>query len=223
MGRKIDLTGQRFGRLVAVREVEPSVSASGRIQRRYECKCDCGNTVVVMSWHLPNGHTKSCGCLKAEVDKNHATHGKSNTRLYHIWSRMKQRCKVRPEYARVSVCKEWQRFETFYEWSMSHGYADDLSIDRIDNNGNYEPSNCRWATDIEQANNMTTNRRETLHGVTCTIAQWARIFGIPHYTLRHRLDRGWELERALTTPIPDKFRKHKEAEAKGYEQLSLFD
>ena len=199
--QKLDLMNHRFGRLVVVGEAEPYVSPGGKKTRRCECKCDCGRTTIVAVCHLTSGNTKSCGCYGGGNHKGRITrHGMRNTRLYHIWSRMKQRCKVRPEYAHVTVCEEWQKFEPFYEWSMSHGYADDLSIDRIDNNGNYEPSNCRWATRVQQMNNMSTNRRETLHGVTHTVAEWARIFGIPHYTLRHRLDRGWDLERALTTP-----------------------
>ena len=157
-----------------------------------------------MAWHLSNGHTKSCGCYKSEASTKKATkHGQTYTRLYNIWSVMKRRCKVRSDYAHVSVCDEWQKFEPFYEWSMSHGYADNLTIDRIDSRGNYEPSNCRWATVRQQANNTSRNRRLSLYGVTCTVAEWSRMFCISQSALRHRLDRGWDLERALTTPTRD--------------------
>ena len=196
-----DLAGQRFGKLIAIREAEPRYRSNGKKMRMYECKCDCGNTTIVCAWHLKNGHTKSCGCYKSEASTEKATtHGQTYTRLYNIWSCMKKRCGRRHDYAHVSVCEEWQKFEPFYEWSMSHGYADNLTIDRIDGKGNYEPSNCRWATVRQQANNVSTNRRYELYGATFTIAEWARMFEMNYTLLRQRLDRGWDIERALTVP-----------------------
>ena len=130
----------------------------------------------------------------------------SGTRLYIIWQGMKQRCydascNCYPRYGGrgVTICEEWRNgSEAFQAWALSHGYREDLTIDRIDVNGNYEPGNCRWATWKEQANNTRRNRYITYNEVTHTLTEWADIFGINYGTLRSRLDNGWSVERALT-------------------------
>lgn len=148
MGVVKDLTGQRFGKLVVL-ERAPSDSKGRTV---WKCRCDCGNQKEIRSTSLLQGLTKSCGCLR---------HGLRNTRLYTIWSDMKQRC-GNPNQNRfhlygargISVCEEWKHnFKSFYDWAMSHGYKNDLTIDRIDPDGNYEPLNCRWATLSEQNSN----------------------------------------------------------------------
>lgn len=198
---KYNLTGKRFGKLTATREIEPRFTKSGRKIRRYECKCDCGNIVTVDAWHLTDGKTTSCKCYrhKRQVEAN-THHGQSKTRLYRIWNGMKQRCRFREGYSHVSVCEEWKEFEPFYKWSMQNGYADDLTIDRINNNGNYEPSNCRWATVKQQANNTSQNRRIEIDGVMHTLAEWVELYGSKYERTRDRLNYGWEPKRALETP-----------------------
>lgn len=134
-------------------------------------------------------------------------HGKRNTRIYTIWKSMRQRC-YNPNTNRyhlygargITVCEEWNKsFKAFYEWAMANGYADDLTIDRIDVNGNYEPSNCRWATYKEQANNTSKSTHITYNGETHTIAEWADIIGVKMQTLWARLNiYGWSVEDALT-------------------------
>ena len=123
---------------------------------------------------------------------------------------MKERCYCPnstsyPRYGAkgISMCDEWrQDYTSFYNWSISNGYSDELTIDRIDGNGNYEPSNCRWASDITQANNRSSNVRITFNGETHTLAEWSRIFKIQPQTLYYRINRAkWSIEKTLTTPV----------------------
>lgn len=134
-------------------------------------------------------------------------HGMIGTRIYNIWHDMKRRCycKSRKSYARyggrgITVCPEWQEFMPFYDWAMANGYSDNLTIDRIDVNGNYEPSNCRWVTSKEQANNKRNNHMITHNGKTQTITQWADELEINESTLHSRISRGFSCEKVLTMP-----------------------
>lgn len=134
-------------------------------------------------------------------------HGMRHTRIYNIWRSMRQRCFNSncisfKNYGGkgVTVCKEWdESFKSFFEWAESSGYADGLTIDRIDVNGDYEPSNCRWITQKEQQNNRTNNRKIEFQGETHTLGEWASITGIRLSTIWARLDSGWSVEKALTT------------------------
>ena len=140
-------------------------------------------------------------------NKNHLKHGMRYTRLYNIWRSMNQRCynEKSVNFGRygargITVCDEWKEdFQSFHEWAMANGYSEELTIDRIDVNGNYEPSNCRWSTYKEQANNKRNSRIIECNGVSHTLGEWSEITGIRLATIWERLRKGWSPERALTT------------------------
>ena len=214
--KKKDLTGQRFGRVIVLKESEPHYPPnSNKRLRRWLCQCDCGNEFIAYQNGLLNGSTKSCSCLRKENFKKHKNKYPSNHRLNRIWVAMRQRCSNQNniEYKNygargISVCNEWNNpqtgYDLFYEWSMKNGYADNLTIDRIDNNKGYSPDNCRWLTHKEQQSNRSDNHFITFNGTTKTVSQWAEYLGIKRDTLFARIRYGWSIERALFTPIKKK-------------------
>lgn len=205
MPAKIDLIGQRFGRLVVVSEAG---SRNGKV--RWNCICDCGNEVVVDTSSLRSGNSKSCGCYQRYMAsitgvKHRET---QKTRLYNIWLNMKERClcdtnKGFAGYGArgITVCDEWKdSYVAFRDWALANGYDGSKTLDRVNNNESYSPENCRWATCTEQANNKRNNVLIEFEGETHTISEWAKMFGINYYTLHSRLTKlGWSVDRALLT------------------------
>lgn len=168
-GRFKDLTGQRFGKLVVLKRLENHVDKHGT-KSRWLCKCDCGNTTIADGGRLREGKKHSCGCLqREETSKATSTHHATGSRLHNLWRAMKAGCYI-PSCSNYSfyggrgikVCAEWKNdFPAFRDWALENGYTDDLSIDRIDSDGDYEPSNCRWITAVKQSHNRRvrcTNR-----------------------------------------------------------------
>ena len=179
----------------------------------YKCKCECGKTTIVERDNIVSGKTKTCGCSRSEAKTKHNL---CHSRIYKIYNDMKKRCynkksKSYKNYGErgIVICKEWLNdFMNFYNWSMENGYADNLSIDRINVDGDYEPSNCRWATQKEQANNTRRNRYLTYKGETHTISEWSDIYNLKSATIRARLAYGYTPEQALEMPI-NKYNKIK--------------
>ena len=200
--KKIDMVGKVFGRLTVV--AESNTWASGR--RLVDCQCSCGVTVARRRVCLVSGTTTSCGCYqKEQLAERNRTHGGTNTPEYKSWAGMLQRCNnpnhhAYANYGGRGIKVDWGTFEQFLQ-DMGDKPSPKHSIDRVDVNGNYSKNNCRWATDIEQNNNRRSNRPLTLHGVTRTTAEWAIEVSVASTTIRKRLQYGWSVEAALTTPL----------------------
>lgn len=186
-----DLTGMTFHRLTVLEFFE------NKNNRNYwKCRCECGNIINASTNQLKSGHTKSCGCFRSDTTKIvHKKHGKKHIRLYKTWCGMKARCnnpneKSYIDYGKrgISVCIEWENdFSTFYDWAMDNGYKDNLTIDRINTNGNYCPENCRWITKAEQANNTRRNIMIEFLGINKSLKQWTDYMGWQYtkYNMRH--------------------------------------
>ena len=222
MRKAHDLTGQKFGRLTVIKRVESLVQPSGQRKTRWLCKCDCGNEKIIQSSQLKSGMTKSCGCLSREKSRERLfAHGLRRTRLYALWCNIKSRC-FNPNNAHykdyggrnITICNEWKdNFMSFHDWAFDNGYNEkakkyECTIDRIDNNKDYCPDNCRWITMKEQTRNKRNNIVLTYNGETHCLMDWAEIVGIGYNTLLSRINKyGWSIEKALTIPIKQKKNK----------------
>lgn len=187
LSRTHNLIGQKFGRLTVI-----GLDDRGTRKTYWVCQCDCGRMKSARSDGLLCGAIKSCGCMKKEQDRinltsNHS-HKQSGKRIYHIWQGIKGRCYNSNDtrYHRyggrgISMCDDWKNsFQNFYDWAMSSGYEENLTIDRIDNDGNYCPSNCRWATIKEQCDNRSTTIKITIGNVTKSLIEWCKVFEIEY-------------------------------------------
>lgn len=191
-----DLTGQKFNHLTAVELVS-------RKPTRWKCLCDCGNYKIVLTSNLKSGAVKSCGCIH---HRGNPTHNLCYTRQYRIYKKIMRRCYVQndPAYKDyggrgIVVCDSWKNnFIDFYNWSIANGYADNLTIDRIDNDKGYSPDNCRWADSKQQSNNRRTCRLYTIGGITKNLTQWCEYYNADYKIVHSRLSRNWDIEEALT-------------------------
>ena len=191
-----DLTGKKFGKLTVL-----GLAKETSRKTFWVCQCECGNCKTVRSDSLQDGTTKSCGCLKKAQDKINLTanhkHLQSGTRIYAIWSGIKSRCNNihNARYMSyggrgITICKEWnESFESFYKWALANGYNESLTIDRINNGGNYEPNNCRWTTNKEQSNNRRSNVLIIIGNAKKTLTEWCEIFQLNPHTIMARYER----------------------------------
>ena len=216
--RFIDLTGMRFGRLLVLNE-DCSVERLKSKPVKWKCLCDCGQECIVSGTDLRALKTQSCGCLRAETTtKRSTTHGHAKERLYSIWRAMLARCE-NPKHKNykyygmrgMRVCEEWHQYENFRNWAVARDdYSPKTTLDRIDSHGNYEPSNCRFETSV----NQVINRRSTIwvdyNGERVPLRELVEKSGIPRDILRHRLQDGWDVEKAISTPVTKYNTKNKE-------------
>ena len=201
----IDMTGKRFGRYTVLYRLKNDKHGNAM----WMCRCDCGAEKPVLGASLRKGIVVSCGCYHHdELIKRFTTHGQSKTRLFGIWQSMKRRCN-NPHHKNfnyyggkgIKLCAEWDSdFSKFAEWAYANGYADNLTIDRIDPSKGYEPSNCKWSTRAEQQSHLSNCRLYEINGEVHPINTWCKIYNKPHETVRKRLLKGWDVEKALTTP-----------------------
>lgn len=193
-----DLTGKRFGRLTVLES--SGKSSNGKYQ--WNCKCDCGNYIIVKGNSLTTGHTKSCGCLgrESKVEVN-TTHGLRNHPLYGVWLNVKGRC-CNPNNSHykyygdkgITVCDEWRDdFKSFYDWMINNGYHKGMSIDRIDNSLGYSPDNCRVIPLSAQSSNRTTNYKIPYNDSFYTVAELSRLLNVKSSTLYSRLRRNGKI------------------------------
>lgn len=223
MAIKDNYIGKTFGRLYVVKKSGYKTYPSGRKHSLYLCKCSCGNEKIVDYCNLYRGNTKSCGCYSMELRKsrsgvnaNNYKNGIYGKRLRAIYSSMKQRCfnPNNPTYKNygergITVCPEWlgeDGFSNFGKWAYENGYnpkakRGECTLDRIDNNENYCPENCRWADSKTQSRNKRDNVLIEYNGELKTIMQWCEELNIKHSTLRNRIKRGWTPEMAITRPV----------------------
>lgn len=193
VARKILILNQRFGWLTVIAEQE-SVAGRGT----WICRCDCGEIVKnVDGAALRKGARTSCGCKNRGRNSTRYKHGGSRTKLYEVFKTMHRRCEAKTanRYAYyggrgISVCPEWRDYDTFRDWALSNGYSDGLSLDRIDNDGDYCPENCRWSDMREQSNNRRNNVLTEVNGECRTTAEWARILGVSYWKARYLVETG---------------------------------
>lgn len=208
-----DLTNNRYGHLTVLKMNE---ERGPHNKVMCTCRCDCGNEIVVMSNSLQQGKTVSCGCRMQMI-----THNMTGTRIYKIWAGIKNRCDNPNEPAYkdyggrgITYCNEWKEFSSFYEWANESGYEDNLTIDRIDVDGNYEPVNCRWATCKEQNNNRRNNIYIEYDNEVITLKQLSEITDINYNTLLKRYNKGDRNESLVRKPKGDNKKNNGKKEKK---------
>ena len=214
MGKRIEVKpGDRYGRLTVIREVEAINTPSGKVSRRVECKCACGAVVTPFLNNVRRKLTTSCGCVRSEVNRKHGDWGSTE---YITWDGMLARCRnsEHESYQHyggrgIKVCDRWLVYENFLS-DMGRKPSKQHSIERIDNNSDYHPGNCKWATQAEQNRNTSRNLVLTFNGRSMCAADWGDLLGLPGCEISRRIRRGWTTQRALETPLGKRARPCRE-------------
>lgn len=209
--RQENIIGKRFNRLKVIQFIK------SKPKNKWLCQCDCGNTAISTGYKLKSGHTKSCGCIRTEKFKSRVTkHGisASHPKIYHAYMDMMARC-YNPDLKNfhryggrgIMVCEEWKtNLESFLNWSLQNGFEENLSLDRIQNDGNYEPNNCRWIPQLKQAQNRSTTVFIEHNGIKESMAATGRRYGITPQAIKFRLAKGWSVKDALESPKTGTFK-----------------
>lgn len=208
MAKAKDLAGKRFGRLKCIKIAKKRFKGE-RI--RWVCECSCGNSVEIFSENLLSGNTKSCGCLSHE---RIASHGMSNSRIYQLWSQMKQRCNNENNLhyknyggRGIKLCDDWISFKSFYDWAILNGYGDRLTIERLDNDKGYSSDNCTFVTKSEQSKNRRVNYRVNINGSVMCLYDACKHLNIDYSLVQNRIKNlNWPVDKALYTPRKKKTR-----------------
>lgn len=212
MARRLDIVGHKYDRLTVL-----SYHSTYGGKRHFNCRCVCGNITISSISALRNGKTRSCGCLQREMAKiyggSNRTHGLSKNRVYQIWAGIKKRCRNKKAqkyhlYGGRGILMDDRWLNSFDEFFKDMGLppSNKHSIERIDSNGNYTPSNCKWATQREQCNNTSRNRFLSIKGEKITLTNAARMFNIPEHRLRGRLNRGWSVDQAVSLKLRERIK-----------------
>lgn len=226
MGRFVDLSGCKFGRLTVLCRTTDHICKSGQHKTMWLCKCNCGNETVVSAQGLRSGRTQSCGCYLLDVITKHGGTSRNKNkrdRLYKVWEDMKRRCynENDSEYHNyggrgIVVCNEWLHdYSSFRDWAYASGYDDSAkkgqcTLDRINVDLNYSPENCRWITHKQQQNNTTRSVKIEFNGESHTASEWEDITGIKKEIIYGRIFKyNWPIEKALTTPLMQRYVRHK--------------
>lgn len=223
------MVGNKFGRLQVISIVSAKSIGKKRTDAFANCICDCGSQIYVRCYNLRTGETKSCGCYQqTKFSISLTKHGESKTRLYRVWHGMLTRCLSNGPYhdryrgRGITVCSEWKSYVNFRDWAIGNGYEDGLSIERVNNDGNYEPNNCKWIPLSDQAKNTGRTVRLTVDGETRSLSEWSRVSGISKNTIHYRVFvKNMDPRLALTTPVikiksPIKVRRTRENEVVEY-------
>ena len=198
-----EIIGKTFGRLTVVE----SYRINGRVYVKATCTCN-GNVKEYDYCSLKTGHTQSCGCLRREtISKTKSIHHGKGTRLYNIWKNMRQRClnPKHPEYKyyggnNIMICSEWDDFTKFRTWALNNGYAETLTIERINLNEGYNPINCKWILKGQQSSNKRDTVLMTINGISKPFTIWCKEYGIAYKTVKKRMSKGMDFQTALTAP-----------------------
>ena len=212
-----DLTNKKFGKLTVLKRADKKTKHGDAY---WECICDCGNICIRDSYNLRNNIMPKCNeCAKIEIGNKNRKYKYRNKRLYRVYTNIKTRCFnnnnqdfIRYGKRNISICKEWlgtNGFSNFQDWALNNGYKDNLTIDRINNDGNYEPSNCRWVDRTIQSNNRRTNLILEYNNKKDTLANWSRTLNIPYYYIQYRIYKGKNIEQIIKEFKNDYLSRHK--------------